>query len=176
MLLHQLNDPGHSLPLEGPHLVVQYLGRHIDAIEHVTHVMQHVGGDFRHTCPARGSDQFGLRLAQLVVDPGQLLRAGDLQGNRHQLDQQDGGNHRSDRGDHLDQCRQPVVRLPYGHDLHHMTGPAGQDKHAEGPEHPVEGDVFALADEVDQRKGNGDIAKSDEAIGQHIDPEQIRAP
>ncbi|MNC74152.1 hypothetical protein D3C76_1638640 [compost metagenome] len=57
-----------------------------------------------------------------------------------------------------------------------MAGPAGQDKHAKGREHPVERHVLALVDKVQEGEGDGDVGQGDQAIGDHIGPQQIRTP
>jgi hypothetical protein len=66
--------------------------------------------------------------------------------------------------------------VPDGQDFHYVAGSAGQDKHPERRDHPVERDVLALVDEVDERERNRDIAEGDQAIGDHVGPQQIGTP
>ena len=73
----QLHGLAQSLGLAGAQLACDQVGGDVHAVEHVTHVVQHIGRDFRHAGLAGAVEQFALRILELAgafFDP--LFQAG----------------------------------------------------------------------------------------------------
>ena len=66
--------------------------------------------------------------------------------------------------------------MPDGPHFHKVAGAATQDERAEHNEDPVEGQVRALAHEVEDRQGYAVIRECDQKIGDDVQPEDPRVP
>src|SRR6266536_4441503 len=68
------------------------------------------------------------------------------------------------RSDRLDDSRQPVGRMPKSPHFHYVSAAARNDENTETKEHPMEGQVASLADEIQKGYRYGKIG----ACNQHV--------
>jgi hypothetical protein len=120
--------------------------------------------------------QFVTRALERLVGVSQLGGARQRDHLREQLKQQNRRDHRRERGNRLDDSCQPICAVPERPDLHQMRGAASEDEQAEHQEHPVEGQIGAPADEVDQRKRDQVVADRDHAVRYRVEPDDLRVP
>jgi hypothetical protein len=80
----------------------------------------------------------------------EAVRARQTKSFRNQLNQQDCGENGGQRRNRFDSSAEPVVCMPDIPNLHHVRRSAGHDEGAEAGEHPVEGQVSPLPNEMDQ--------------------------
>jgi len=64
MLVHQGDRPAQPRRLRPPHLLDRQVGRDVDTVQDVAHVVQHVGGDLSHTALVGGLNQLRLDLVR----------------------------------------------------------------------------------------------------------------
>ena len=57
-----------------------------------------------------------------------------------------------------------------------MSHPAGDDENAKADEHPVEGQVAAFANEVNEGERDSEVSRCDKEIGDKMEPDQARVP
>ncbi len=57
-----------------------------------------------------------------------------------------------------------------------MRTATGEDEHRETHKHPVKLQVFPLADEIEERDGNGVVGQRDERVRSHMQPHHSRPP
>jgi hypothetical protein len=66
--------------------------------------------------------------------------------------------------------------MPDIHDFHDVRGSTRDDEHGETDKHPIENEVFSLADKIDQRDGDGIIGEGDEAVRDNMKPDDPVVP
>jgi hypothetical protein len=57
-----------------------------------------------------------------------------------------------------------------------VSHPAGDNEDAKANEHPIEGQVAASADELNEGERNREVSDGDEEIGDKMKPDQARIP
>ena len=72
--------------------------------------------------------------------------------------------------------RQQVIRMPNRPDLHQVGSSAAQNKESEHPENPVKRKIAPLAHQIDESKGNAVIRKGNDAVGNNMQPDNLRVP
>jgi hypothetical protein len=120
--------------------------------------------------PDVGFGAFALRDLELqaMISPLQRSRTREAQRRRNEPHQQKRGRDRSQGGYRLDPAREPVNRLPDRPDLHQMGQPAGDDEHRETHVNPVELQIFAAPDEIEERERDREVRQRDERIGDDV--------
>lgn len=66
--------------------------------------------------------------------------------------------------------------MPDRPDFHQVRGAAPENEQTEHPENPIEGDIAALAYQVNQRDRDAVIGKRDYAVRDDVQPHDLRIP
>src|ERR1043165_143575 len=94
----------------------------------------------------------------------------------HQFNQQNCSWDRRERSNRLHACREPIICMPDIPNLQEVGGAAGEDKHGKTDEHPVELEIFSLANKIDQRDRNRIIGQNYQRVRNGMEANQTLGP
>ena len=123
----------------------------------------------------RGAEA-GLADAERLGRAAQIVGARQRERARDEPHEEHGREQRRHGGDGLHAAGEPVPGRPEGEDFEVVRGPARDDEDPEAEEDPVEGEVAATADEVEEREGDRGVREGDDRVGGDVEPDDARLP
>ena len=119
---------------------------------------------------------FGNLYHQFLICSPQSLRT--RQGNRlrYERNKHDCGNDRHYRGKSLNDSGEQIRTVPDCPYLHQVSRATTQDEKREHPEDPIEWKVTTLANQVHQSKRNAEVGEGDQAVRNHVQPDDPWVP